>query len=309
MPKMRLMRVGILALGLVTMLSRAGSAESVPIRSGDRIVLIGSTFIERDVRYGYIETLMTSHFREYDLTFRNLGWSGDTVLGIARASFDSQAKGYERLIEQATAADPDLILLNYGNVESFGGKPELNNFLKDYNALLDDLDKLDARIVLISPLLQENLGPPLPDPTKHNGDVRLYTKAIGELAKKRNYPFVDMTKHLPISNDITKSPLTDNGLHFTESGFQVAAVALLKGLGFEVQKSDLAEAGELREAILEKNRLFFNQWRPQNATYITGFRKHEQGNHAAETPMYDPIIAKQEEHIAALRKTLPGDGR
>ena len=284
-------------------------AETLEVKSGDRIVLVGSTFFERDVRYGAIETLMTAHLREYDLSFRNLAWSGDTVHGIARASFDSVADGYKRLIEQTTLAEPDILLINYGNVESFEGAAGLDSFIGQYRKLLDDLAGLNARVVLVSPLLQENLGPPLPDPTAHNKDVRLYTEAIRKLAEERDHGFVDMTKQLPIGNEVTESPLTDNGLHFTEEGSWVAAVALLKGLGYRVTKPDMKAIAELHAAVLEKNRLFFNKWRPQNETYITGFRKHEQGQHAAETPMYDPLIDKQEKRIAAARTALQGEAQ
>jgi len=73
----------------------------------------------------------------------------------------------------------------------------------------------------------------------------------------------------------------------------------------------LAEAPEvkqfeaLRAVVKEKNRLFFNQWRPQNETYIFGFRKHEQGQYAAEIPQYDPLIEAEEQKIAALSKPEP----
>lgn len=284
-------------------------AETLQVKSGDRIVLLGSTFFERDVRYGAIETLMTAHLREYDLSFRNLAWSGDTVHGIARASFDSVQDGYNRLIEQTTLAEPDVLLINYGNVESFEGKAGLDAFITQYKKLLDDLAKLEARIVLISPLLQENLGPPLPDPSAHNKDVKLYAEAIGKLAQERNIDFVDMTKMLPFSDAVTKTPLTDNGLHFTEQGSWDAAAALLKGLGLNVGTPNPKALADLRTAVLEKNRLFFNKWRPQNETYITGFRKHEQGQHAAETPMYDPLILEQEERITTARNALQGDAR
>ena len=56
----------------------------------------------------------------------------------------------------------------------------------------------------------------------------------------------------------------------------------------------------LRAVVKEKNRLFFNQWRPQNETYIFGFRKHEQGQYAAEIPQFDPLIAEQEQKIREL---------
>jgi len=59
---------------------------------------------------------------------------------------------------------------------------------------------------------------------------------------------------------------------------------------------------QLRETITAKNELYFHRWRPQNVTYLFGFRKHEQGNNAVEIPMFDPLIEKQEAEIAKLRR-------
>ncbi len=64
---------------------------------------------------------------------------------------------------------------------------------------------------------------------------------------------------------------------------------------------EVASWEALRAAVVEKNRLFFNKWRPQNHTYILGFRKHEQGQYAAEIPMYDPLVEAEEQKIAELR--------
>ncbi len=61
------------------------------------------------------------------------------------------------------------------------------------------------------------------------------------------------------------------------------------------------QAEKLRAAIVEKNRLYFHRWRPQNETYLFGFRKGEQGQNAPEIPKFDPLVAKQEEEIAKLR--------
>jgi hypothetical protein len=57
----------------------------------------------------------------------------------------------------------------------------------------------------------------------------------------------------------------------------------------------------LRQAINRKNRLHFYRWRPQNETYLFGFRKHEQGNNAREIPLFDPLVAEQEALIARLK--------
>ena len=62
---------------------------------------------------------------------------------------------------------------------------------------------------------------------------------------------------------------------------------------------DQAEA--LRLAVNAKNRLYFYRWRPQNETYLFGFRKHEQGNNAREIPLFDSLVAGKEAEIARLR--------
>lgn len=69
-----------------------------------------------------------------------------------------------------------------------------------------------------------------------------------------------------------------------------AGVTLREGPDFE-------QAEALRQAILAKNQLYFHRWRPQNETYLFGFRKHEQGNNAIEIPQFDPLVAAKEAAI------------
>jgi hypothetical protein len=65
------------------------------------------------------------------------------------------------------------------------------------------------------------------------------------------------------------------------------------------------QAEKLRQLIIEKNLLYFYRWRPQNETYLFGFRKKEQGNNAVEIPKFDPLIAEKEAEIAKLRVPTP----
>ena len=80
-----------LSAGLLAFASMEAKAadppKGLPLKDGDRIVLLGNTFIERDQEYGYLETLLTLQNPEKNLVFRNLGWSGDEDSGIARARF------------------------------------------------------------------------------------------------------------------------------------------------------------------------------------------------------------------------------
>ncbi|MGZ8921178.1 MAG: PVC-type heme-binding CxxCH protein, partial [Limisphaerales bacterium] len=73
------------------------------------------------------------------------------------------------------------------------------------------------------------------------------------------------------------------------------------GAGRNVMHSPaMKQVEELRRTIIQKNELFFHRWRPQNQTYLFGFRKYEQGQNAKEIPMFDPLISEQEEKIFKL---------
>jgi hypothetical protein len=72
-----------------------------------------------------------------------------------------------------------------------------------------------------------------------------------------------------------------------------AGVTLREGPDFE-------QADVLRQTIVAKNQLYFHRWRPQNETYLFGFRKHEQGNNAVEIPQFDPLVAAKELAILSL---------
>ncbi len=362
-------------------------AVDFQLKDGDRVVLIGNTLIEREQRYGYWESALIRRFPDRNILFRNLGWSGDTVFGDARAGFGTAADGYRRLKEHVLALKPTVILVAYGLNESFQGKDGLPQFVRGLNQLLDDLELAKAHIVLLAPQKQEDLGRPLPDPTVNNQHLQLYRDTMRHIAERRNFQFVDLYDLLA---DAGKSgPLTDNGLHLTPYGYWRSASALEHGLGlkpqpwrveikagnataegvkvanvqtaplrFEATDSELPESPspkatkaaasnrvlrveglpegkyvlridgkqvatataaewgtgvaitsgpefeqseQLREAVIEKNHLYFHRWRPENETYLFGFRKHEQGQNAKEVPLFDPLVEKQEEVIAKLR--------
>lgn len=97
----------------------------------------------------------------------------------------------------------------------------------------------------------------------------------------------------------------DPGVYRLESDGRIIAEATKADWEQGIALSGLAEVAqfeELRAVVKEKNRLFFNQWRPQNETYIFGFRKHEQGQYAAEIPLFDPLIEAEKAKIAELKK-------
>jgi lysophospholipase L1-like esterase len=382
------------------------------LENGDRIVLVGDTLIERDQRYGYLETFLTIANPELNLTFRNLGWSGDTVRGLSRAGFDPPEAGFRALKEQILAVKPTVLIVGYGMADSFDGEAGLPKFVSGLNELLDAVSITKARLVLLSPIAHEDLGRPLPDPASHNRDLERYTDAIRKVAGERNARFVELLDWFPIK--AKEWHHTDDGIHLNEDGYHMLAHAVCfrlgqdktmgmtgrseirgdgevidaferkvsdvkvtsSGLRFVVQNKALptpsgpemrrqreqhttpglkyglsstllrhvrfsglapdpyllkidgknmvkASAADwakgidlwagpdrdqvelLRKTINAKNRLFFHRWRPQNITYLFGFRKHEQGNNAIEIPKFDPLVEAKEREIARLKKPVP----
>jgi hypothetical protein len=383
-------------------LSQAADRHALELKDGDRIVLLGDDLIERNQKHGYLETLLTLSNPKKTLTFRNLGWSGDTVFGDARAGFGTRPDGFKHLKEHVLALQPTVILVGYGMSESFDGEAGLPSFVKGLNELLDVLAVTKASIVLLSPISHEDLGRPLPDPAAHNQSLQLYREAIARTAGTRGLPYIDLASvnaesaRPPSSLGEAARPLTDDGIHLTENGYWLAdskvASEFGEGLGkgwsvhvrpdgtaeathaivsnvlsssqrarFEVldaslplparpassvkprwlndealileferldpgrythnidvksiatasadqwQRMELKQGPEfdqverLRSVINEKNLLYFHRWRPQNETYLFGFRKHEQGNNAREIPLFDPLVEAKEKEIAALR--------
>lgn len=268
-------------------------------RDQERIVLIGSTFIEREQRSGYWEAALVAALPEKSLVVRNLGWSGDTVWGEARAGFDSPAEGYKRLVDHVREEKPTLIIVGYGTNEAFDGSPGLPRFREQLNRLLDDLSSTNARFILLSPIhLVPFPGVPAPDDI--NASMDRYTDVIRETAARRNALFLDL-------RDWAKSPseaLTENGMHLSERGYQQTAGRLLEALGLS-SVSPLAEdrMEKLRRLVVQKNELYFHRWRPQNITYLFGFRKHEQGQNAREIAEFDPLIAAKEREIEQSKRS------
>jgi len=364
------------------------------LADGDRVVLLGSTFVERAQSHGYLESALTTRYPGADIKFRNLGWSGDNVFGESRAGFGDVAHGFNELKAHVKAVQPTVILLNYGAAESFAGKAGLDHFLTGLDTLLAALDETGARIVFLAPTPHEKLAPPLPDPAPHNKDLKLYCDAIAKVAAARQAPFVNLHEVLGKLTPAPAQPLTSDGLQFTAYGYWRAAPALEQAIGLDprawkievdVPRANITARGtslggakfspevisfrardgllpyasppegtspgpsasprvvrffdlpsgtytlaidgrqvatadargwadgveiasgaefdqveKLREAILAKNELYFHRWRPQNVTYLFGFRKHEQGNNAVEIPQFDPLVAAREEQIRQL---------
>jgi lysophospholipase L1-like esterase len=267
--------------------------------------------------------MLTARAADRTVTFRNLGWSGDTPTGTSRtglsllqAGREPADEGWTQLQQQITDAKPTVIFVGYGMANSFDGPTGEQKFAADYTRLLDTLAKLapTARLVLLSPARHETLGAAQADRRRAQRRPRAPLRHSRAISPPRAV--------CRSSRSSTRSPrpwppppaakLTDNGIHLNAAGYRAAAFALedflfgaerAAGPAGAWRTSPAAEP--LRQAILRKNEWFFHRSRPANMAYIFGFRKKEQGQNAVEVLKFESFIAAEEARIARLRSLDP----
>ena len=202
---------------------------SLELTNGDRVVFLGNSLFENDLPFGYVEFALATRSTDRNITFRNLGWSGDTVFGEARSYFTSPPTAYELLLRQLTDANPTVVFVAYGGIEAADGVEGLSKFKQGLEQLLDKIEALGAEAVLMSTL------PQFPsefevDLEKHNDNLKLYSSEIEKIAGKRNLVFLDIFN--PVEELSARYPISENGVHLNELGYYLLAGVIEQGLGY-----------------------------------------------------------------------------
>jgi len=289
------------------------------LERGDVVAFVGGADTEASQHTGHLETLLTATYRGFQVRFRNFGWEGDTVHAQPRDV------GFPPLNEHLRRAGVSVIVLQFGRTEAMSGRSGSSVFVSDYQKLLDACTQQTPRLVLVTPPPFEKGGALLPDLSLRNPDLAEYADAIRSIARQRNLPLVDVFADL--GGATHREPrLTDNGLQLTTRGHAFVARAFARQLGF----GELAErAGapdengvwpnaafeRLRQAVVAKNRLWFNYWRPQNWAFLGGDRTEQPSSRDHRNPNirwfpkemeeFVPLIEAKEREIAELARECP----
>ncbi|TDE12099.1 SGNH/GDSL hydrolase family protein [Dyadobacter psychrotolerans] len=232
------------------------------LKNGDRVVFLGSSVFEDDFQYGYLELALTTRFPDRNVTFRNLGWSGDNVWGDARSTFTNPPTAYQHLMRNIAEAQPTIVFLAYGGVEAQEGQAGLARFQDGLNSLLNKIDELGSRVVLLSPVPVLS-GDSSANIAKRNADLKLYSSAIAKIASERKKRFIDV--FTPIQEAGKRVKVTEDGVHLNDTGYYYLAGALEKGLGLsqenkpaEITVSKSAADGSPSVKILDSGKDFNN---------------------------------------------------
>lgn len=209
-------------------------SEPFTLKDGDRVVFLGNSIFENDFQYGYLELALTTRFADKGVTFRNLGWTGDNVWGEGRSTYTNPPTPYEHLMEDITKSQPTVVFLGYGGVEAQDGQAGVPHFKEGLNKLLDKIEELGAKAVLLStiPVVSSDTAQRI---DQRNADLELYSKAISEVASQRNKQYIDI--YNPILNTSKKESIIENTVHLNELGYYYLATTLEKALGLDAAKA------------------------------------------------------------------------
>lgn len=300
----------LLWLVLVPFFCSADETKDKPFEllNGDRVLFLGGSFFERALEYGHLETALALRFPDQDISFRNIGWDGDTVFGHSRtggrrrAVFGDAEEGFQRMVEHVRSLKPSVIFLAYGSNESFEGLKGVTHFKKGLHRLIKELGNgRKVRFVFLSPL--PVIPKFLPKPSYYkdrHAALMAYTEALRSVAAETQHPFVDLIR--PLAN----TEFTKNGLHPHSLGYRLIASQIAHQLNLPSSRVKLTstKAETLRASIIKKNVLYFHRWRPRNDAFVYGERKDEQKIAQTEPAQFESFIVKEETNIRNLLKSI-----
>ena len=300
------------------------SAERLPaflLHANDVVAFVGGSDVASAQFTGHIEALLVAKFPH--TRFRNFGWEGDTVFAQPRDI------GFPPLREHLRRAGVTVLFLEFGRAEALSDRETVPRFVAAYETLLNDCAKLAPRLLLVTPPPLETGGGLLPDLSTRNASLAAHAEAIRGLARSRSLPVVDLFLEFGGASHV-EPRLTDNGLQFTSRGHALIAAGFARQLGFgdwAARAGDPDRAGgwpearweKLRQIVIEKNRLWFNYWRPQNWAFLGGDRTSQPSSRdhldpkvrwfPAEMEQYLPLIREKEEAMEQSAAQLRGEAR
>jgi mono/diheme cytochrome c family protein/glucose/arabinose dehydrogenase len=257
------------------------------------VVFIGQENLVREAKSGEIESRLTAAYAGKNPHFRSMAWEADTVSEQWRDLNFGPWKG------QLESIGATMLFVQFGQAEALQGLGGLAKFKSDYHRLLDDLTRHTPRIVLLSPAgFMPSLRPPDLTTPVHRKDLEDYAAAVAEIARLRGLPFVDLTT-------VTRRTASTDGLHLSADGLSQVGRQCATSLGLPDVE---ARAAILRSAIIEKNRLWADCWRPANWSFVYGDRiSQNYGKGFGPVPSlkqnfeaYKPLVASWDAHILAL---------
>src|SRR3954468_5113134 len=270
MSKSILRQVGAIRVLVVAILfsQSIGRAADFLIHDGDRVVFLGDSITEQRLYTTYIEGYALSRHPDWKLSFRNVGWGGDTSwlrqrfhpdeTKLFAASPDAQQKMVEDSVKRGLERDvlplhPTFVTVKFcitdHSYQAF--RPDIfSAYTRSQTEIAKILTAHDARVAFLTPQPIEEHRPD-PDADIRNQSLRKFSDGFKEVAKKTHTTLVDQfDPYMKIMvAERAKDPKAFIGggdaVHPGPKGHTIMAWAVLKGLGATplVSRADITATG------------------------------------------------------------------
>ncbi len=275
------------------------------------------------MNYGYFETEMQLRYPESELYIRNMCDGGDTpgfrphsgrvspwaFPGAEKFQTDlaqnSGSEGhFETPDEWLSRHKTDIIIACFGFSESYAGPEGVDNFKAELAAFIEHTlsqkynDSIPPQLALVSPIAFQDLSDQfdLPNGEKENRNLSLYANAIKEVALNYQVLFVDAFG--PSNQWFASEQLTIDGLQLNDEGYQKFSKLLADETFGRKSIEKEALRASVKEAVLEKNWFWHNDYKIPNGVHVFGRRYRPFGN---ENYPEELIKVRQ---MTAIRDTL-----
>ena len=256
------------------LLSTASVAADFFIKDGDRVVFLGDSITEQRLYTTYLEAYALTRHPEWNLSFRNVGWGGDTSWLRQRAHPDekqlfaaddaTQQKMVEDSVVRGLRRDvlplkPNVVTIKFGmNDHSYQKFREdiFKAYVRSQTELAKVLEANGARVAFLTPQPIEDKRPD-PDKDIRNQSLRQFSDGLKDVAAKTGALFVDQFDPFMAimlrERAIEPTAFIGGGdaVHPGPAGQTIMAWAVLKGLGASplVSRAEIdGAAGKLQSA-------------------------------------------------------------
>jgi len=251
------------------------------------------------MNFGHFETEMHVRYPDSLLFIRNMCDGGNTPGFRPHASrvspwafpgaekFQNELANYsdsqghfETEDEWLTRLKADIIIAFFGYNESFRGQEGLQNYKGELDAFIKHTlnqkynGQESPQLIIVSPIAFEDLSEKidLPNGKTENSNLKIYAEAMKEVSQNNKVAFVDAFTPSSQWFQSTDQPLTIDGSQLTDEGYAKFSKLLADEI-FGTTKGEAENHRKLiKEAVLEKNWMWHNDFKIPNGVHVYGRR-------------------------------------
>jgi len=295
------------------------SVPPVQINRNDSIVLIGNNLGSRMMYFGHFETELHVRYPGHSLLIRNQSIPGDTPGFRPHSSrntpwaFPGAGQFHTDLVTDSVSQwgqlseghfpypdewiskfNPNVLIAFFGYNESFRGEQGLQTYKAELSAFIEhtlaqeynENEAGNTELVLVSPIAFEDLSGryDLPNGTRENENLALYTEAMREVAARHEVRFVDVFTPTRQWYRESDEPLTIDGSQLSEQGYERFGTLLADEIFGQTERRAESRRELIHAAVQDKNWMWHQDYKIPNGVHAYGRRYEPFGpdNYPAE---------------------------